>query len=219
MVIRCKPFARSMAGRTWHWLCAQPLVAPVDGITKNANDPGYQLLDELAATLRNGSFDQRALIAAICNSATYQRDVSLSHASDANAVSPADATTIQRHRAGFAVRTPRMMTPAQWLRSVAVILDRQELIGSDAHARRVRALRGEAPASLGNDPFSWQSTSQSILIQLSGETTDPLADITKLYQRMLSRPPTAEELAMGNAMPSSQLLFVLMHSNEFHTNR
>ncbi|MEL6896743.1 MAG: hypothetical protein AAFP90_11620, partial [Planctomycetota bacterium] len=179
----------------------------------------YQLLDELAATLRNGSFDQRALIAAICNSATYQRDVSLSHASDANAVSPADATTIQRHRAGFAVRTPRMMTPAQWLRSVAVILDRQELIGSDAHARRVRALRGEAPASLGNDPFSWQSTSQSILIQLSGETTDPLADITKLYQRMLSRPPTAEELAMGNAMPSSQLLFVLMHSNEFHTNR
>ncbi|MEL6897785.1 MAG: DUF1549 domain-containing protein [Planctomycetota bacterium] len=27
MVIRCKPFARSMAGRTWHWLCAQPLTS------------------------------------------------------------------------------------------------------------------------------------------------------------------------------------------------
>ena len=207
MVVQSKPFSRAMVNRTWYWLMGRGLVDPVDGWTRENQGTAPQLLEELAASLRDDGFELRRLIRRICLSDAYQRQPATAEHGDAASL-----------QSVFAARTVRPLMPEQWLVSVAQVLDRP-LPSSAEITHQTRQLLGLTRASrVENDPFEWSSSTQSLIRQLSSDIPSPLRDLDEIYLATLSRRPTIEEAELAKQHPSQSILFALVNCNEFVMN-
>lgn len=206
MVVQSKPFSRAMVNRTWSWLMGRGIVDPVDGLSRDNRGSVPDLLESLAADFRSG-FQLKELVRQICNSDAYQRQPAAGVSSES-----------QRQRELFAARTTRPMMPEQWVASLAVALDRP-LPDNVQLYRQVRQLLGVSPqATPDTDPFQWTETSQTLVRQLSGPVRAPLRNVDSLFLATVARPPTTAEREMVKDHTSQELLFALIHSNEFIMN-
>ena len=110
------------------------------------------------------------------------------------------------------------MLPEQWITSVELVLDRPPLSPAVV-AQRARGLiaagRQATPAS---DPYHWTATSQTVIRQLSLDTPAPLHDTDSLFLVTLARKPSTRERRLIAQRSSQEILFALVHSNEFMMN-
>ena len=213
MVVQSKPFSRAMVNRTWHWLMGRGIVDPVDGLSRDNPASVPDLLEELAADLRGDRFRLAPLIRRICLSQAYQRRPVGNDSSVAR-----DSATEKEILRLFAARTVRPQLPEQWIASVSVVLDRP-LPPPDRLADEVRQSLGLGrQATPANDPLQWTSTSQTLIRQLSSDVPAPLRDLESIFWATLARAPTPEESQWVASYPSSEVMFALVHSNEFVMN-
>lgn len=206
MVVTSKPFSRAMVNRTWHWLMGRGIVDPVDGLSRDNPAVIPELLESLSADLRE-RFDSRSLIRTICLSKAYQRQPSLSESTDA-----------ENRRRWFAARTPRMLLPEQWIRSVSIVLDRPALSPQALAERSGRMLGSVRQATPATDPFQWNSTTQTTIRQLSASVPPPVRDLDSLFLVTLARKPNERERRLVSTAKSQEIVFALVHGNEFLTN-
>lgn len=206
MVVRSKPFSRSMVNRTWYWLTARGIVDPVDGLSRDNPASVPELLETLATTLSESEFSQQDLIRRICLSKAYQREPA-----------PGDTHENARRREVFAARTIRPLLPEQWIVSAEVVLNRPIPEPSQI-AARARSLLGRGSQSLTCDPYHWSATSQTLVRQLSLETPAPIRDLDSLFMTTLAREPDETERNMLADYSSRETLFALLHSSEFAMN-
>ncbi len=201
-VTTCKPFARSYANRMWYHFLGRGIVHPPDDFS--ANDPvAPELLNYLADYARDSRFDMRSMIVAICNSQAYQR--SSGHAGDASA----------SHEL-FASYAPKPLIAEQLLRSVTTAFERE----TSPLEWRETLLR-EVDTSLDADfsqTWAYRDTVQTVMRRLVRETRINESSTTSIYETILSRSPEDREIALCRDRPKSQIVFALIHSNEFRFN-
>lgn len=207
MVVRSKPFSRAMVNRTWYWLMGRGLVNPVDGWSRENPGKVPDLLEALATDLRDNDYPLRVLIRKICSSQAYQRQ------------SVAGGEVVgKKLEAFFAARTIRQQLPEQWLTSVAQVLDRPLPSQAQVAEQAVRLMGRTQASQTDNDPYDWSATTQSLINQLAGEVPPPLRGLRQIYLATLARGPTDEEIAMAKSHSSQEILFSLVHCNEFVAN-
>lgn len=209
MVTQSKPFSRSIAHRIWHWTMGSGstqsgLSGPVDSIQRTESER-FQLLDRLAGELREHGFDAKHLIRTICLSNAYQ----------------AEAIDNESRHTVLSMESPprgvRPLLPEQWIASVGIVVGADPLQPSEL-VQRTQALIGRQQSSLGSDPYDWEATSQSTLRELSVPLEPRVSDLRELFQSVLGRQPSAEELALVESYSNADALFALIHGNEFLTN-
>ena len=210
MVVTSKPFSRAMVNRTWHWLMGRGIIDPVDGLSRDNPAALPELLESMAGDLRESGFALRPLIQQICLSDAYQRQ-SL----------PADRWDSSEREAMlslFAARSTRPLLPEQWLSSVAQVLDQPIPSPADLAAQSSQLLGVSRQSTPAIDPFAWSPNSQSVIRQLSVELPIPLRNPDSLFLVTLARRPTVEERSALTDHDTQDLVFALVHSNEFMTN-
>jgi hypothetical protein len=207
MVVQTKPFSRAMVNRTWHWLMGRGLIDPVDGLSRDNPASIPPLLEELSDDFRAGGFQLRPLIRRICNSAAYQRRPLAKKSDDA-----------EEQLRLFAARNVRTLLPEQWIASVAIVLDRP-LPDPTELANAVRNLfqATQQPATEA-DPYHWKPTTQTLIQQLAREIPAPLRDVDLTFLATVGRLPKRSEQQMIDRYGSQEILFALVHSNEFMMN-
>jgi hypothetical protein len=183
MVVRSKPFSRAMVNRTWYWLMGRGLVNPVDGWSRGNREKVPDLLDALAADLRENDYPLRVRIRKICSSQAYQRQ------SVAGGEVATSEVAGEKFEAFFVARTIRQQLPERWLTSVTRVLDRPLPYQARVAEQAVR-LTGRTQASqTDNYPYDWSATTQSLINQLAGEIPPPLRGLREIYLAMLARGP------------------------------
>jgi Protein of unknown function (DUF1549)/Protein of unknown function (DUF1553) len=199
MLTSCKPFARNYANRMWYHFLGQGIVQPPDDFSANA-PIAPALLDFLTDFARQTNFDTTSMIEAICNSQAYQR---CSGHADADAAS---------HRL-FASFVPKPMVPEQLLKSLSTVFQRET-----PRVDELPLLLREVDNSLDVDfsrTWQYRDNVQTVMRRLVRDLPVGPASITSLYETILSRSPTASERALCRGRPTSQVVFALIHSNEF----
>jgi hypothetical protein len=183
------------------------LVNPVDGWSRENPGKVPDLLEALATDLRDNDYPLRVLIRKICSSQAYQRQ------------SVAGGEVVgKKLEAFFAARTIRQQLPEQWLTSVAQVLDRPLPSQAQVAEQAVRLMGRTQASQTDNDPYDWSATTQSLINQLAGEVPPPLRGLRQIYLATLARGPTDEEIAMAKSHSSQEILFALVHCNEFVAN-
>ena len=207
MVVRSKTFSRAMVNRTWHWLMGRGFIEPVDGVSRDNQASIPALLETLAGDLRADQSRLRPLIQRICESDAYQREVS-----------DEDAVLAEKQRSLFAARSPRSLLPEQWIASLATVLDRPLPTANDL-AKQTRELIGLGQElQPARDPFEWTSTTQTLVRQLAVDIPAPLRDLDSTFLATVARHPTEEERELVTGFTSREILFAIVHGNEFTTN-
>jgi hypothetical protein len=86
-------------------------------------------------------------------------------------------------------------------------------------AERSSQLLGLAgPTVAAGDPFDPAATTQTLIRQLSEEIPEPLRDLDSMFLATTARIPTPEERRLVQDWPPRDVLFALVHSNEFLMN-
>ena len=204
MTVRSKPFARAMGNRVWQLLFGRGIVDPVDGLSKDQPPSVPELHQALADQLRSQRFDLRKLIATICKSEAYSR----------SAISKSDRDTGAMYET-FAARQLRPLLPEQLIASYATILQREQPMGQLLHEQSVRFLGGGVGVTGAADPLNVQRTSQGLLQELAAESESPLMNLDALFLATLSRRPDPWEKKRLADLASSDVLYALLHCNEF----
>ncbi|WP_182871371.1 DUF1549 domain-containing protein [Rhodopirellula sp. JC639] len=204
MTVRSKPFARAMGNRVWQLLIGRGIVDPVDGLSQ-AHPPSVPALHQaLADQLRGNGFDLRGLIRTIVTSDAYAR------------ISPhVDAADRTEAIELFAGRAPRPLLPEQLIASYATVMKR-DLPPPDRLNTLAVEFIGQSAAETGAiDPLALQRTSQGLLQELAAETSPPSGDLDAIFRASLSRSPDDWERQRLDGVPGTDLLYVLLHGNEF----
>ncbi|MEO1529351.1 MAG: DUF1549 domain-containing protein [Planctomycetota bacterium] len=204
MTVRSKPFARAMGNRVWQLLFGRGIVDPVDGLSQDQPPSVPKLHQALADQLRSQQFDLRRLVATICKSEAYGRGAP----DDANNLSNAVYET-------FAARRLRPLLPEQLIASYATVLRRKPPQAATLNDGSVQFL-GQASAGKGaSDPLDIQRTSQGLLQELAADSEATLMDLDSLFMATLSRRPDEWERERLASVPASDVLYALLHCNEF----
>lgn len=206
MVVQSKPFSRAMVNRTWYWLMGRGIIDPVDDLSRDHPPVLPELLESLSESFRTDGYRLRPLIRMICTSQAYQREPSCGADEHAD-----------RQRSLFAARTVRPLLPEQWLASRAVVLQRPAPTADElsSQARQVLGLTPQSPVS---DPYHWEANSQTLIRQLSLSIPGSPADLDSMYLSTVARKPTAHERELAETYSSQEILFALLHCNEFLMN-
>ena len=204
MTVRCKPFARAMGNRIWQLLLGRGIVDPVDGLSEQSRPTVPELHQALADQLRGNGFDLRALIRTICRSDAYARR-DFDKASDR-------AETMARL---FASRRPRALTPEQLIASYETILRRDVSSPERRNELAVSYIGQSAVQSTSSDPLGFRQTSQGLLQELSLDVPPPQGDQDQVFRTVLMRDPDPWERRRLDSVSRRDLLFVLLHCNEF----
>ena len=229
-------FAKSIVNRVWHQLIGHGLVMPLDQM--HSENPGShpELLDRLAADLREHSYDLRRTIRAIAMSDTYLRG---SRWETANRPAPEV----------FAVAPLRPLTPTQLARSLSLATADQSCFAAACRqevSEQVAAMADPRHADKFDQPIDgFRVTAAEALLfsndseieetYLNGELTAQLGDLGDEQQvvaeavwAILSRPTEPEEsqilidyLRERKDRPEQaiqQLVWALLTSSEFRFN-
>ena len=84
--------------------------------------------------------------------------------------------------------------------------------------RFIRTVIGDALQEDFNPTWDYRETVQTAMSRLAMPIRADDYSITELYQRLLTRDPTARELQLCRDKPTSDVVFALVHSNEFFFN-
>ncbi len=194
-VVHSKPFARTMANRLWHHFFGVGIVDPPDDFGPDHPASDMELLELLADDLTANNFDFYSLIPAIVLSDAYQRNV---------------AEGAQH----FAL-APRLkpLTPDQLFDSLKQILRFDE----DARMRDrfVREAIGLGGADHESNPWIRKENIQGLLSRMSIQDRASETSMEQIFQQTLSRDATQEELEICRERTDDEVLFALVHGNEF----
>lgn len=204
MTVRCRPFARAMGNRVWQLLMGRGIVDPVDGLSQSAAPSVPELHQALAEQLRSGRFDLRRLVRTICLSDAYARTESLRS-------TPIESEAVEK----FAARRPRPLLPEQLVVSYATILNR-ELPSPEATNALAVEYMGRAAAKAGaTDPLSLQRTSQGLLQELADDSDEAAGTIESMFLSTLTRTPEPWERGRMENVSAADMMYALLHCNEF----
>ncbi|QDV42446.1 hypothetical protein Enr13x_22930 [Stieleria neptunia] len=204
MTVRCQPFARAMGNRVWQLLIGRGIVDPVDGLSQ-AHPPSVpELHQALADQLRGNGFDLRGLIRTIAASDAYARTAPR-----------AEATVRDEAVELFAARIPRPLLPEQLIASYATVMHRDLPSPERLNTMAVEFMGRSEVETGATDPLALQRTSQGLLQELAAETSTPSGDLDSIFRATLSRRPDEWERQRLADVPGSDLLYVLLHGNEF----
>ncbi|MDV6032787.1 MAG: DUF1549 domain-containing protein [Phycisphaera sp. RhM] len=204
MTVRCQPFARAMGNRVWQLLIGRGIVDPVDGLSQTHPPSVPELHQALADQLLANGFDMRDLIRTIAASDAYART-----APTADATDPAEVIEL------FAARAPRPLLPEQLIASYATVMNRDLPSPQRLNTMAVEFM-GRSEAETGaTDPLALQRTSQGLLQELAADTSPPSGDLDSIFRSALSRRPDDWERQRFADVPGSDLLYVLLHANDF----
>ncbi len=228
-------FARSIVNRLWFRFYGHGLVMRVDQMHAKNKASHPELLQWLARDLIEHDYDLKRLIGGLVSSRAYARS------SQWKGEAPP--------RELFAVAVVRPLTPAQWSLSHRVASDPQpyEFTGTEeARRKRIEALETrtgvvnfieqpredfqigiDEPLKLSNDEGLIRSTGDKLVPSLR-KLTGPRKQIEEAVWAVLSRPATAEDLALfgayleeRKARPEDalrQMVWALINSPEFRFN-
>jgi Protein of unknown function (DUF1549)/Protein of unknown function (DUF1553) len=206
MTVRSKPFARVMGNRIWQLLFGIGIIDPVDGLSRN-HPPSVPMLHQaLADQLRDQGFDLRGLIETICTSEAYGRAPLAKSDSDVEAKTMLDL---------FAARRLRPMLPEQLIVSYAVVMRSDVPSPAEVNELSVRFLGQSAAGTGACDPLDCKRTSQGLLQELAAETSIPLGDLDSSFLSTLSRLPDSWERERLSGVDEHDVLYALLHCNEF----
>lgn len=226
-------FAKAMANRMWWHFFGRGLVEPVDDMHPD-NPPSHAaLLELLAGEFAAGGFDLRHLCRAILNSETYQRTSR-----------PLEAD--QSGEQWYSQMPVKVLTPRQLYDSLVVVFGAPGRLQPGVAARYRNDPRAEFAAFFAREPnaspLSYEHGIPQLLRMMNsaqfaepaqgaggsargGAAPAPEADdeIEELYLRVLSRLPTADELALckdhlerGGRL--REILWALVNSSQFCLN-
>jgi len=223
-------FARNIANRLWFALLGRGLVHPLDMHHSKNTGSHPELLDLLAKEFTAKNFDMKWLLREIALSKTYQRSSRVPAG-----IEPPDEKL-------FAVALEKRLTADQLLQSV--------LAATGTDAKSAEALRPKFLKAFANQPREPEDEiapslkaalfllhDESVLALLkpaNGNLTDRLAKLpdaqvaAELYLAILTRPPTADEIATVNQLLKKnagkkadavgRLAWALLASMEFGIN-
>lgn len=149
------------------------------------------------------NFDVQKMIVAICNSQAYQR--SSGHADDTSA----------SHKL-FASFAPKPMIAEQLMNSLNVALEREGTL-AEQRDRLVRVADGSLDADF-SQTWEYRDTVQTVMQRLVRDVRTKESSTTSLYETILTRSPAEREIALCRDRAKSQIVFALLHSNEFRFN-
>ncbi|MEK6259116.1 MAG: DUF1549 domain-containing protein [Planctomycetota bacterium] len=237
--------ARNLANVIWAHFLGIGIVEPVDDVRVSNPPSNPQLLDAIGQRLAGYRFEIKPLVRDICNSRTYQLTT---RRNESNAWDERDFShgRVRRLRAEVLLDCLNQVTETQ-----------DRFPGLLAGARAVQVADGRTPnyflttfgRSTRQTPCTCEVKTSPTLSQalhlINGETTsgkieegqlverllterkEPMAVVADLYERCLSRQPTAKEAAAIQAKlaasPDAQaalvdLFWALLNSNEFIFN-
>jgi len=238
-------FAKNLSNVAWAHFFGVGIVDPVDDIRVSNPPSNPELLNKLGEKLSEYKYDIKPLVRDICNSSTYQL------ATTRNESNKLD----ERHFSHGRVRRMRAEVLLDCLNQVTET--KVEFRGLPAGSRAIQIADGATPnyflstfgrasrATACSCEVKTSPTLSQALHLLNGESTtgkiaeggvidrllaenaDPMTVVTALYERCLSRQPTAEEVAaISERLKSStdvkaslsDLFWALLNSNEFVFN-
>jgi hypothetical protein len=238
-------FSRNLANVVWSHFFGIGIVEPVDDMRVSNPPSNPALLDALGEKLAEDHFDIAPLVRAICTSRTYQL------ATQRNSSNTWDERNFSHGR----VRRMRAEILLDCINQVTEAAER--FPGLPAGSRAVQIADGQTPnyflttfgrssratactCEVKTSPtlsqalhlLNGESTSGKIeegqvITRLMSERQDPTAVVADLYERCLSRQPTAEEVsAIQKKLSESgdvsvalvDLFWALLNSNEFVFN-
>ena len=200
---RSRPFARAFANRLWYQLFGRGIVHPVDDFNP-MNDPmSRRLLEHLAAEARRTRFNVRALLKDICESRAWQASSKHRDASESEVAS-------------FAIRTIRPLTPEQVSNSLQVVLQRE--MDADERQELIESMASNGDGEDFSSTWDYHEDVQQVIARLSSTTGTVAGSTEELFDRILSRRPTHGEKRLCHDRPRSEILFALIHSDEFRFN-
>ena len=203
MTIRSRPFARTFVNRLWYHFLGRGLVEPVDDFHAQNPAAAPDLLEQLADEALRTQYDVRAMCRLICRSEAYQLE-------------SAAANFDPERRRLFAVQAVKPLTIEQQLRSLTVALDLNL-----TERRRNALLRAAVGQDLDADfsrPWERRETMQSLMTRLTMRLEPPTRSVDELFLRTLGRKPREQERAACRDRPPGDVLFALVHGNEFCFN-
>jgi hypothetical protein len=202
MVTSCKPFARTYANRMWYHFLGRGIVDPPDDFSAN-EAVAPELLLWLTDYARETDFDIRTMIRAICNSNAYQR-----------AGGQAGDESVRREL--FATYAPKPLMAEQLLSSFRTAFD----LNVSVLEQREQLTR-EVDTTLDADfsrTWEYRDNVQTVMTRLVRTPPLNLSSTTSIYETILSRAPVEREVALCRGRKTSQIVFALIHSNEFRFN-
>ena len=196
LVIHSKPFARAIANRLWYHFFGHGIASSPDAVNGSERCEDFALITELAERLTEEDFRLDGLIRAICLSDAYARRVSVEHPN------------------WLMMPTVKPMLPDQLYDSMLIAMDQTDQAG-----RREEFLRSASGASL-DETFvnAWDQTEpvQTLMTRLNIALPGQARSHRDIFRRVLSRDPTKDELELCTGQTTSDVLFALIHSNEFY---
>lgn len=206
MTVRSKPFARAIGNRVWQLLFGRGLVDPVDGLSENDRPSVPALHQALADQLIDEQFDLQKLIRTICLSDAYQRQ---------STTTSEQGTSGRKNIELFATREIRPLLPEQLVRSYVTIMNREPLTPEQWNERSVAMLGRSAAATGSSDPLATVRTSQGLLTELAVDVGIPSGDLASIFLSTLSRLPNLWERERLSDVNRRDVLYSLLHCNEF----
>jgi hypothetical protein len=204
MTVRCQPFARAMGNRVWQLLLGRGIVDPVDGLSQSHPPSLPKLHQALADQLRSQHFNLRQLIRTICSSDAYARcDIQSDESSD------------DRRFELFAARRPRPLLAEQLVSSYASIAKQDSPAPARLNELAVDYMGQSSATSGASDPLKMQRTSQGLLQELAADVSSPGGGLDSIFLSTLTRRPDQWERDKLQDVASRDLLYALLHCNEF----
>jgi hypothetical protein len=235
-------FAGAYVNRMWGELMGQSFYQPVDdlGPQKDAVFPG--VLTRLAGAFRGSDYDTKALLRAILNSQTYQRQIRLGESSDEHLQFAASYPTRLRADAlweslvgvlgkmgGPPPTGPRPM-PFAFLRNFEGLFKQEFRFDPSLRPDEVEGSISQALLLMNNPVINnrIQARGTNLLARILKAYPKDDDAIRMVYLRALARKPTDREMAKvraflrksGNRTEAFEdLLWALINSTEFQTKR
>jgi hypothetical protein len=200
---RCRPFARAFANRIWYQLFGRGIVHPVDDFNQSNPPVSPALLEHLADEAKKSHFDLRHLLRHICESTAYQR------------VSGAQDIDTQGLEV-FATRQLRPLSPEQYVASISTATAR--IFDGEERAELLQSLVSAGSVDQFAGTWEYQENVQQLMSQLASPTPVVSGTTARLFNRILSRQPTSRESVLCRTRPRTDVIFALLHSDEFRFN-
>ncbi len=201
-VTNSKPFARTFGNRIWYHLMGRGVVDPIDDFNTENPPAVPQLVEYLAEQSRRHKFSIRDMLRLICNSHAYQRV-------ETSIISLESQEPVR-------LRVLKPLTPGQYFDSIATALDRQ--VTAAERQRFVQSMVGDVLQEDFNPTWKYRETVQTAMSRLAMPMPHLNDSLEEIYLRVLSRQPTPRELELCRGRPKADVLFALIHSNEFFFN-
>lgn len=207
-LISSRPFARHFANQVWYHLIGRGIIHPVDDVSRENPAALPVLLERLTDEARRSQFDLRHLIELICLSNAYQAESTV-----------AESSVVEDNEQAirlFANKVLKPLTPDQWIDSYAIATE-QEISETD-RLEFIANYLGDAFEEDFASTWTYRETIQGFMSRLATPLAPLRGEPEQVFQRILARRPSVDEMKQFGSLSNKELAFVLLHSSEFAFN-